>query len=117
MDMSGMQDATDFDSGTTSQNDADAFVDGMDNSDINGAFTGEGSAVNDLGDYPVEEEEAGMEESSEPDMELEGNAIGSAGGDDIGIGSGNGYVRRGNSSFRRKSFIRRAGIRTIRWNH
>ena len=88
MDMSGMQDATDFDSGTTSQNDADAFVDGMDNSDINGAFTGEGSAVNDLGDYPVEEEEAGMEESSEPDMELEGNAIGSAGGDDIGIGSG-----------------------------
>ncbi|MFR3097522.1 MAG: hypothetical protein ACLTNW_10750 [Mediterraneibacter gnavus] len=88
MDMSGMQDATDFDSGTTSQNDADAFVDGMDNSDINGAFTGEGSAVNDFGDYPVEEEEAGMEESSEPDMELEGNAIGSAGGDDIGIGSG-----------------------------
>lgn len=88
MDMSGMQDDTDFDSGTTSQNDADAFVDGMDNSDINGAFTGEGSAVNDLGDYPVEEEEAGMEESSEPDMELEGNAIGSAGGDDIGIGSG-----------------------------
>lgn len=83
-----MQDATDFDSGTTSQNDADAFVDGMDNSDINGAFTGEGSAVNDFGDYPVEEEEAGMEESSEPDMELEGNAIGSAGGDDIGIGSG-----------------------------
>lgn len=87
-DMSGLSDASDFDAGGMSENGADGFVESSDSTDMGAALTGEGSVMSDLGDYPVEEDEVGMEDSAEPDMNLEGNAIGSTEGNDIGIGSG-----------------------------
>lgn len=93
-DMNGFSDGTDFDSGELSQNAADGFVEGTDglvesadSADMDTALTGDGSMVSDFGDYPVEEDEAGAGDSIEPEMELDGNAISSA-GEDMGIGSG-----------------------------
>ena len=93
--MNGFSDGTDFDSGELSENAADGLVEGTDglvesadSTDMDTVLTGEGSMVSDFGDYPVEEDEAEMGDSIEPEMELDGNAIGSAGGEDIGIGSG-----------------------------
>lgn len=94
-DMNAFSDGTDFDSGELSENAADGFVEGTDcfvesadSTDTDTALTGDGSMVSDFGDYPVEEEKAGVGDSIEPEMELDGNAIGSTGGEDIGIGSG-----------------------------
>lgn len=94
-DMNGFSDSTDFDSSELSENAADGLVEGTDglvesadSTDMDTVLTGEGSMVSDFGDYPVEKDEAETGDSIEPEMELDGNAIGSTGGEDIGIGSG-----------------------------
>lgn len=89
-EMNGMSDGTDFDSDGLSENATDGFAESADHADMNATLGEDGNMVSDcdFGDYPVEEEELGTADSVEPEMDLEGNAFGSSGTEDIGIGSG-----------------------------